>query len=199
MDENQFENFIEDAYGIWVKEKEELLQEALLEELLKEATEMSTVEIGNEGEAYVRGLIDESGYITGMPPRSRTPADVWGFYFNAEKKLVHLPLIQVKTAVFPRTPKELSEGKVKELEIFAKFINDLFDRSRHTKNYRGCHRIVSFGYAGVLLSTLEPILLPNKQVTQSCGFKFFHTDSLKPYLKSIADEVRNFYKFENGR
>lgn len=106
--------------------------------------------IGFVGEWSGEQVLQKMGYATRRTRGSKSPADVWGI--RDLGGLIHVALLQFKTARKPNAPAALDRKEQGELETFGEFVWGSFnDSGTVPAAVKGRPRVISAAYVGATL------------------------------------------------
>jgi hypothetical protein len=152
---NWFKDFVEYTVDAWYGSGKADLSEVIGNPV--EVAKMTAPEIGLAGEEYVASLLIDLGYDAVISPGSRSPADVWAI--QKYEDFIHIALTQVKTSY--DIPRKLGRKEINELEVFADFVWENLDEYHDvSENIIESGRIISCGYAGVMIVDVKGIIQP---------------------------------------
>ncbi len=133
---------------------------------------------GKFGADFIAGLLQQKGYVVAQSPGSWSPADVWGIKDHDGRLIIML--VQVKTAFEGDVPERLSPEDREEAALFAFYVAQAFDESALVPPAeKQKPKIVSIGYAGVVVQVAEDQLTPTKE-------RSFYIDGAYP--DSLGDQ-----------
>lgn len=112
---------------------------------------ITTNELGDMGEDYVKNLMNIQNYLSHTTRGSRSPADVWSI--KVYNNIIHIPLIQVKSTLASEKPFDIVQSDENQIKNLSIFVYDEFQTSGIVPNlHRGKPLIISYGYAGVVFN-----------------------------------------------
>jgi len=182
-----FDEFVKETVREWAqKDKDEVLKlHEFLELMVAEG--FTTVELGKEGEHFVRKTLINKKYQAVLSAASRTPSDVWAITNMGEYH--HIMLVQVKTTEGDR-PASLNQENVDELKALASFVvNRLKKSSKVPKEFSIKSLVLSIGYAGII-SDNEP------QVHGAKCYCMWYADKLANTLERVRVQVRTAHRLQ---
>jgi|GEM_PF-4863098 len=166
--------------------------------MIKEG-KLNTVEKGKRGENFVKDILEKKkGYTVALSKGSRSPSDVWGIRWDDrddkdDNLVVHIALIQVKTAVTQKKPEEIDDKNEEELKELACLTLERFQEFEDKpETLTNKFILISTGYAGIVVEGEQPRVSSTKYVDCVHSNGKFEKD-MKDVMK---DWLSEFHKLQ---
>ena len=169
-----FQDFVDEVVAAWPAHKKRMIKEGILSPLDK----------GRIGENFVERILVNKGYTGASSKGSRSPSDVWGI--KGYEGLVHIALIQVKTAVTQKEPEEINDEDETELMELAKLTWDYFQEFEDKpEDLTNKSLIISVGYAGVVGRATQPRVYSARYINDLRSKDKFEKKEMNNWLRKF--------------